>query len=363
MVVGRGTVEDLAVRIAACLPGRAGEDSLVAGRAVAGGLLEFAVRDLEPEWFRQVLFARLERMEADQGSALDQAMLGVHADLAALLARADAVDADRFAQVMGQLTRVLDRLPPGPADHGEVTVYLAKLIRWLNADSWPQDTRFDGQTLTPAAVERRLRIARIRAQGEQDLDADDLASRCTRLVILGGPGSGKTWLARRTVRLCAEAALNALAAGALPDEVELPLYTTCARLSAAPPSDGIRRAVVASALGQLPDLGGSRVVDALRVLFEDRDAPTLLVADSLDEAHGPDDRIRQADTLPPAWRIVLTSRSAYQIARELIRRVTAETWAPRGPCRDRWLLGDPPVPGPAWRRSPAKTTGHLGLPR
>ncbi len=126
--------------------------------------------------------------------------------------------------------------------------------------------------------------------------------------MLGGPGSGKTWLARRTARLCAEAALDALAAGALPDEVELPLYTTCARLFAAPPGDGIRRAVVVTALGQLPDLGGSRVLDALRVLFEERDAPTVLVADSLDEARGSDDRIRQADTLPAAWRIVLTSR-------------------------------------------------------
>ena len=96
--------------------------------------------------------------------------------------------------------------------------------------------------------------------------------------------------------------------GPQPDEVELPLYTTCARLAAAPPGDGIRRAVVASALGQLPDLGGTRVIDALRVLFEERNAPTLLVADSLDEARGADDRIRQADTLPPAWRIVLTSR-------------------------------------------------------
>src|SRR5439155_20658602 len=80
------------------------------------------------------------------------------------------------------------------------------------------------------------------------------------------------------------------------------------RLFAAPPRDGIRRAIVASALGHLPDLGGSRVAGALRVLFEERDAPTLLVADSLDEARGADDRIRQADTLPPAWRIIITSR-------------------------------------------------------
>ena len=42
------------------------------------------------------------------------------------------------------------------------------------------------------------------------------------------------------------------------------------------------------------------------VFFAERNAPTLLVIDSLDEAHGPSERLRQAGTLP--WRIVLTSR-------------------------------------------------------
>jgi hypothetical protein len=308
--IGHGTVEDLAALIASCLPGRTDEGSLTAGRAIAGGLLEFAVRDLEPEWFRQVLFARLERIQADQASALDQAMLSVHAGLAALVALQETTGTDRFAFVMNQLERMLDRLPPGPADRGELEVYLATLVSWLNTDPWPQDTRFAGPALTPAAIERKLRIADTRGRGGADLDADDLARQSTRLVVLGGPGSGKTWLARRTARLCAEAALGALAEGALPDEVEVPLYTTCARLAAAPPGDSIRRAVVASALGQLPDLGGARVYDALRMLFEERNAPTLLVADSLDEARGADDRIRQADTLPNAWRVVLTTRPA-----------------------------------------------------
>ena len=235
-------------------------------------------------------------------------MISVHADLAALLTCQDAVGADRVARLLSQLGQVLDRLPPGPADNGELAVYLAVLIRWLNTDPWPQDTRFGGSVLTPASIERKLRITSGQGQTEQDLDADELGRRCTRLVVLGGPGSGKTWLARRTVRLCAEKALEALAAEAQPDEVELPLYTTCARLAASPLSDGIRRAVVGSALGQLPDLGGARVFGAVRALFEERDAPTLLVADSLDEARGADDRIRQADTLPEAWRIVLTSR-------------------------------------------------------
>jgi hypothetical protein len=249
-------------------------------------------------------------MQADQASALDQAMLGVHADLAAMFAIRDMADEDRFGSLTGQLARVLERLEPGPADQGEVAVYLATLIRWLNTDPWPQDARFSGQPLTPARIERKLRIASSSNRDIDDRDADDLGSRCVRLVVLGGPGSGKTWLARRTARLCAEAALEALAGGAGLEEVELPLYTTCARLAAAPPGDNIRSAVVSTALGHLPDLGGSRVSDALRKLFEERHAATLLVADSLDEAHGADDRIRQADSLPAVWRIVLTSRPA-----------------------------------------------------
>jgi hypothetical protein len=172
------------------------------------------------------------------------------------------------AEARQAAAHAMDRLPPGPADREEVALYLATLIRWLNTDPWPRDTGFAGPVLTPAAIERKLSIASDRGKGDPDLDADDLAKRCTRLVVLGGPGSGKTWLARCTTRLCAEAVLDALAAGAIPGEVELPLFTTCARLFAMPPSDGIRRAIVASALGQLPDLGGSRIADSLRVMFE-----------------------------------------------------------------------------------------------
>ena len=158
--------------------------------------------------------------------------------------------------------------------------------------------------LTPAAIERKLRVTATGRGREQDLDADELAQQCVRLVILGGPGAGKTWLAKRTARRWAENALQVLAAGGTLEEAELPLYTTCSRLFGA---DGdIREAVVSSALGQLGDLGGSRISKALGVFFAERNAPTLLVIDSLDEAHGPSERLRQASTLP--WRIVLTSR-------------------------------------------------------
>jgi hypothetical protein len=306
-VAGRGTVEELAVRIAACLPtqdGRTPGDSHAAAMTIARGLLEFAVADLDPGLFQRLLLTRLDRMEADQASALDEALLGMHADLVARLDAHGELDAQRFADVMGQFKQMLDRLPPGPAYRGEIVAYLKTLIDWLNTDPWPQDRRFGGPVLTPAAIERELRVVAADRSGEQHFDADDLTERSRRLLILGGPGSGKTWLAKRTARRCAENAVEALAAGATLDEVELPLYTTCARLVSA---DGdVRAAAVSSALDQLGDLGGSRLSRSLRLFFTERNAPTVLVIDSLDEASGSDERLRQADTLP--WRIILTSR-------------------------------------------------------
>ena len=202
----------------------------------------------------------------------------------------------------------MDRLPPGPAERAEIVVYLQTLISWLSTDPWPEDRQLHGPALTPAAIERKLRITAAGGAGEGSLDADGLARQCRRLVILGGSGSGKTWLAKRTARRCAEDALEALAAGDTPDEVELPLYTTCAHLfSAAAAADkDIREAAVQSALSQIGDLGSSRITTALRLFLTDRNAPTVLVIDSLDEARGSEAPLLRADTLP--WRIILTSR-------------------------------------------------------
>jgi NACHT domain-containing protein len=182
--------------------------------------------------------------------------------------------------------------------------YLRALVSWLDVDPWPQDRRFGGPVLTPSSIERRLRLAAGGLRADQDLDADTLAAQCRRLVVLGGPGSGKTWLARRIVRRSAAKALKDLEAGASLDDVELPLYTTCSRLFGE--NGDIRQAVVSSALHQLGDLGGSKIIDALNSAFTERNAPTLLVIDGLDEANGSDERLRQADTLP--WRVILTSR-------------------------------------------------------
>ena len=100
-----------------------------------------------------------------------------------------------------------------PEYQDEILIYLKRLIDWVNIDLWPRDRRFGGPALTPASIERKLRVSVPGRAGEEDLGADDLAQQSGRLVILGGPGSGKTWLAKRTARRCAANALQALAAG------------------------------------------------------------------------------------------------------------------------------------------------------
>lgn len=296
VVAGRGTVEDLTHGIASCLPsgdGRTAESSHAAAIGIARGLLEHAAASLDPKYFQQLLVARLGRMESGLGSALDEALLHTQADMVA-----------GFASMMDQFKRVLAQLPPGPAHRGEITVYLTTLIEWLSTDPWPQDPRFNGPVLTPADVERKLRVTFPDKAAGPDVDADGLAQECRRLVVLGRPGSGKTWLAKRTARRCAERALAALAAGEDVDDIELPLYTTFSNLFSAPGS--IRVAAVSSALDHVGDLGGERISKALAVFFAERNAWTVLVIDALDETHCNDEQLRQVGTLP--WRIVLTTR-------------------------------------------------------
>jgi NACHT domain len=305
--LGNGSLADLTSLIESSLPSRddwSSTDAQAVSSTVARGLLEFAVADLEPKLFQKVLLARLQRMETSQSSALDDALLSLQADLAFQLGALGEIGKGQFDATIEYLKQVLDRVSSGPASRGEITLYLSVLIDWLNTDPWPR--RFDSPPLAPASIERKLRVAEAHLARKDEVDADSLARECHRLVIIGGPGSGKTWLAKRVARISAENALKALAENKSIDEIELPIYTTCSQLQDA--SGNIRNAVVSSALDRIGDLGGARISATLHTFFAERNAPTLLVIDSLDEAPGVDERLRQADTLP--WRVVLTSRSS-----------------------------------------------------
>jgi hypothetical protein len=76
-------VQELTEQIAERLPprdGRTADDARAAAGAIARGLFEFAVFDLQPEIFQRVVLARLQQM-SDQASALDQALFRMHQDL------------------------------------------------------------------------------------------------------------------------------------------------------------------------------------------------------------------------------------------------------------------------------------------
>lgn len=265
------------------------------------GLLEFDLSRLAPTDFQTVLLARLARLD-ESINANDSSLLAINADVA----RNAELDREQHRTTIDHIQRVLNRIAPGPAGRLELVVYLERLSESLDYDPWPK-IAYGSRDLVPSIIERQLRVQPL-ARSEEPIPADEIAARCTRLVILGGPGAGKTWLTRRIARIACDLALERLRDGASIEDVEIPLYATCAAFLGLP--GDVRSAAIQAAIDACPDLGSNHVQKSLKTLLGERSHGVVLVLDSLDEAKNADtSRLRLASNIA-AWRLILSSRQS-----------------------------------------------------
>jgi len=211
---------------------------------------------------------------------------------------------------------ILDQLAEALVAAGsaaDVMTYLEGRIEDWDVSVWASSP-------TRSAVERPLRV---RAYGSTDRQGAPGSAPTPRaplvlesvpekglLVVLGGPGSGKTWLAARLARDAAQAALSALEQGAGLDEVELPLLTTWDQWTKTPgrARESLVNASFASGSGHADPDSASKVVRT----FNEPGRRVLLILDSLDEAAdlvGQPNRLHELRSLR-GWRAVVTSRPA-----------------------------------------------------
>ena len=285
---------------------RSGDWGDTAAHYIVRRLLEIGLAHTRPPLFAKVIDARIARLatnQAEQFRRLDEALMIAHAGLY------DSVisEKDELQRVKSLLHRVLDALPSDdPASVADVLRYLDCLVDDLNRDPWPHDTETEGPVLRPTDLERTLRLRRV-DDGTPRLaapeSADEIAEQAQHLVILGGPGAGKTWFARRVARRTAIKAAEGLRSGLGIEDVELPLYSTCEHFLNA--SGSPREAAVKASVDTRSDLG-PRVPHRLRSLFGERTHQVLLVLDALDEASGATKPFDHA--LISGWRVMTTSR-------------------------------------------------------
>jgi hypothetical protein len=301
--VAGGTTEDLEQLVASCFPpgeARSAEEVKDLAAAVARNLLGFQLSDLDEDMFREYLAGLLERLRMDTLDGIDEAFLQFHDDLVSTQ--------DQTRRYFGKLFAFLrDRLPPGPAGPRVLRIYLMGLIDKLDDDPWPIRENVNAVAPRPSEIERRLEIRDATpergAPGPES--ADEIADQSELLVVLGGPGAGKSWFAKRTARRAAQVALNQLDNSTDIADIEVPIYATCQHFLTEGGSP--RRAVFAAAERSLPDLGSTGFADAVAALI-DNHPKTLLVLDSLDEAPTVDsDRLQSAADIA-GWRLLLTSR-------------------------------------------------------
>jgi hypothetical protein len=207
---------------------------------------------------------------------------------------------------------VVQRRSAAGRDRALVVAYLRARISAWNRSDWGIEV--------PSTVERRLTVTTV-ADGREGSEPRTFTEEAAldgrgMLVILGGPGSGKTWLARRYARRAAEAALALLDGGTGLAEIELPVYTTWDHWAqlADTAGDGMRAGLVVSSFGADVHHGGGEtndVVVALKEILNRDETRVLFVIDSLDEATGKDHATRVGNLTGLAdhqARVVITSR-------------------------------------------------------
>lgn len=249
------------------------------------------------------------RIEAEILPQLTDGFVELRSDLAEVRRTSAGTSAD-----IHQLT---DRLI-SPASALEVRTYLLRRIEDWDVAGWIQPR--GESAVRPSQIERTLSVSD--ADGSRTLLASEALQGNTHVVILGGPGAGKSWLARRIAREAAQAALKQLDAGMDPLDVDIPLFTSWAAW-AEQSSGGARGTLIeasfASGLGH-SDLGDVSRTDRIKRLLGST-SHAVVIIDALDEAHESGDveaRIHELQSLA-GWRSIVTSRPSAWSAKRATR--------------------------------------------
>ncbi|MFV0452733.1 MAG: NACHT domain-containing protein [Propioniciclava sp.] len=217
---------------------------------------------------------------------------------------------DDVRQDVGALTRSLI----AGAEVGDVIAYLDQRIRDWDATPWFGSKR-------PSEIERRL-TCRTRGEQPRVLEMGEAVELFEHLVILGGPGAGKSWCAHRIAREAALKALDQLLAGVDLGEVAIPLVTTWELWSKAGSGD-VRTSLIEASFDPrlgVGDLGDVGVVARLKRTLG-RSDKVLVVVDSLDEASDKSGAVGRVTSLEAlrGWRTVVTSREGAWDAKQATR--------------------------------------------
>lgn len=203
----------------------------------------------------------------------------------------------------------------------DLKAYLEQRIEDWDVAGWIQSA--GRSVIRPSQIERTLHLQE-KGTTVSRIPIAQALRKYPNLVILGGPGAGKSWLAKRVAREAAMAALAALDSGADPSDVEIPLFTTWeawTKQSAGDPRGALIEASFGAGLGH-SDIGGAQRTERLKRFFGAA-SRAITVVDSLDEARNrseTESRIRELHHIE-GWRTVVTSRPSAWTEKRALREL------------------------------------------